>query len=88
MSILTSVFSYIYIFHQSEVILSLWVSCAIISTVYSFYWDLKIDWGFLQPNSKNLFLRKELSFGRVSYYYTAMIVNLLLRVTWVFSISP
>jgi len=30
----------------------LWIPLAIISGLYSYYWDLKYDWGLLEPQVK------------------------------------
>lgn len=49
--------------------LILWIVSAIISTSYSYYWDLKYDWGFLVKGSKNKFLRDDLSYHKKSVYY-------------------
>jgi len=77
---------------------------AAISTVYSYYWDLKKDWGFLEPNAKFKFLRNQLSYHQPSFYYfgglfykkfqrsnftkIVIVANLIMRLAWTFSISP
>eukprot|EP00743_Colponemidia_sp_Colp-15_P003538 GILK01003818.1.p1 GENE.GILK01003818.1~~GILK01003818.1.p1 ORF type:complete len:823 (+),score=116.33 GILK01003818.1:2051-4519(+) len=66
----------------------IWVICAVISTAYSFMWDIKMDWGFLQPNSKFRFLRNKLAYSHIGVYYVAIVTNFLLRCSWVISISP
>eukprot|EP01017_Pseudomicrothorax_dubius_P015451 TRINITY_DN17807_c0_g1_i1.p1 TRINITY_DN17807_c0_g1~~TRINITY_DN17807_c0_g1_i1.p1 ORF type:complete len:394 (-),score=41.24 TRINITY_DN17807_c0_g1_i1:35-1216(-) len=71
----------------SVILLSLWITCAAISTLYSFYFDLKFDWGFLESNSKYPLLRRDMSFRSPYIYYTAIASNLLLRCAWVLSIS-
>jgi len=78
-----------------------WIIFAGISTIYSYYWDLKKDWGFLQPNSKYKFLRNELSYhnpllyyiGKITkikyeYHLIAIVLNLVMRLAWALSISP
>ena len=38
----------------------LWILAAIISTCYTFTWDIKMDWGLLDKNAgENKFLREE-----------------------------
>ncbi|XP_028794208.1 phosphate transporter PHO1 homolog 3-like [Neltuma alba] len=54
------------------------VSAAIVST----YWDLVMDWGLLQKNSKNRWLRDKLIIPHKSVYFTAMVLNILLRFAW------
>ncbi|KRX05664.1 hypothetical protein PPERSA_09804 [Pseudocohnilembus persalinus] len=63
-----------------------WIIMAAITTLYSYSWDLKKDWGFLEPGQKGL--RKHLMYEKKRYYYIAMVNNLILRCVWVFSISP
>ncbi len=53
-----------------------------------FSWDLYVDWGLLQPNSANLFLRNNLAYNNKRLYYVAMSANLFLRLTWVINLSP
>lgn len=71
----------------------LWVVFAFISTMYSYYWDIKYDFGLLEPNvifitqQPNRFLRKILIYEKKSYYYSVIIVNLILRFFWVLNIS-
>lgn len=43
------------------------------ATVYQLYWDFVKDWGLLQPNSKNHWLRNELMLRRKFIYYFSMV---------------
>ncbi|XP_061370886.1 phosphate transporter PHO1 homolog 3-like isoform X2 [Gastrolobium bilobum] len=54
------------------------ISTAIVST----YWDLVIDWGLLQRHSKNRWLRDKLLIPHKSVYFSAMVLNVLLRFAW------
>lgn len=67
---------------------SLWWIVALISTIYSYLWDIKMDFGFLQPYSPNWPLRDKLSYQEKGFYYLCMISNLFLRFLWVLSVSP
>lgn len=80
-------FSLLYSLEPNSVNLILWVVSAIFSTFYSYYWDLKMDWGFLQPKSKYRFLRTQLSYPKIYWYYLAIIFNLILRFSWTLSLS-
>ena len=60
----------------------LWVLAANVSTLYSYFWDLKMDWGFLQSNKNYPLLRKHLSYNHPNAYYIAIIGNLILRFSW------
>ena len=53
------------------------------STFFSLYWDTVMDFGFLQTDSKNLFLRNELVvFPNKIVYYYMILFNLAARFTW------
>ncbi|KAL6626582.1 hypothetical protein ACP70R_030308 [Stipagrostis hirtigluma subsp. patula] len=62
--------------------LSLLVAVSSAATVYQLYWDFVKDWGLLQPNSKNPWLRNQLILKRKSIYYLSMGLNLVLRLAW------
>ena len=65
----------------------IWMGFAIISTCYSYFWDLKMDWGFLDPKAKHKYLRQQLSYSNSYFYYIAIAVNLLFRFSWILSLS-
>ncbi|KAJ4818093.1 Phosphate transporter PHO1 1 [Rhynchospora pubera] len=52
------------------------------ATVYQLYWDFVKDWGLLQANSKNPWLRNDLILKRKFVYYLSMGLNLVLRLAW------
>ncbi|KAI4368976.1 hypothetical protein MLD38_017473 [Melastoma candidum] len=52
------------------------------ATMYQLYWDFVRDWGLLQFNSKNPWLRNDLILRRKILYYLAMVVNSILRLAW------
>ncbi|KAG5068705.1 hypothetical protein JHK85_001082 [Glycine max] len=52
------------------------------ATMYQLYWDFVKDWGLLQMNSKNPWLRNELMLQRKAIYYLSMGLNLILRLAW------
>ncbi|KAJ8760998.1 hypothetical protein K2173_022036 [Erythroxylum novogranatense] len=53
-----------------------------IAALYGTYWDLVCDWGLLQRNSKNRWLRDKLLIPYKSVYFGAMVLNVLLRFAW------
>ncbi|KAM7259434.1 hypothetical protein ACFE04_015175 [Oxalis oulophora] len=65
----------------------LWFSIVLITsvfaTVYQLYWDFVKDWGLLNPNSKNPWLRDNLILKNRSIYYMSIGLNVVLRVAWV-----
>lgn len=44
-----------------------------IATIFSTYWDVIKDWGLLQHNSRNPWLREKLLVPYKSVYYVAMV---------------
>lgn len=88
-TLITVTFSFFYSLEQnSQIYFTLWVVFSIISTGYSYFWDLKMDWGFLEPCSKNKYLRNQLSFTKPAFYYGAIIMNLFFRFCWILTLSP
>lgn len=47
------------------------------ATVYQLYWDFVKDWGLLQINSKNPWLRNDLMLRRKFIYYFSMVYIIL-----------
>lgn len=86
-SLLTLLFSYLYTSAQPN-IFAAWVVFAVISTLFSFYWDLKYDWGLLEKSRKHKYLRDSLNYGSDKLYYSMVAINLLLRLSWIFTLSP
>lgn len=46
---------------------------SILATIVSIYWDIVLDWGLLQKNSKNRWLRDKLLVSHKSVYFVAMV---------------
>ncbi|KAI3452277.1 hypothetical protein Pfo_008942 [Paulownia fortunei] len=53
-----------------------------VTTIYNTYWDIVIDWGLLQRNAKNPWLRDKLLISNKAVYFVAIVVNILLRLVW------
>ncbi|KAG2696705.1 hypothetical protein I3843_07G070400 [Carya illinoinensis] len=58
-----------------------WIFSAI-AAIVSTYWDLVFDWGLLQRQSKNRWLRDKLLIPHKSVYFGAMVLNVVLRFAW------
>ncbi|KAG6703226.1 hypothetical protein I3842_07G073800 [Carya illinoinensis] len=58
-----------------------WIFSAI-AAIVSTYWDLVFDWGLLQRQSKNRWLRDKLLIPHKSVYFGAMVLNVILRFAW------
>ncbi|XVF28566.1 hypothetical protein REPUB_Repub15cG0040900 [Reevesia pubescens] len=59
---------------------------SVVATVYQLYWDFVEDWGLLNPNSRNPWLRDDLILKNKSIYYLSIGLNVVLRVAWIESI--
>ncbi|KAE8729457.1 Phosphate transporter PHO1-like protein 9 [Hibiscus syriacus] len=53
-----------------------------VATMASLYWDIVIDWGLLNRNSTNPWLRDKLAVPHKGVYYIAMVLNCVLRLAW------
>eukprot|EP01136_Pigoraptor_vietnamica_P022987 Opistho-1_new@74637 len=64
----------------------LWVFASAVATCFTYWWDIKMDWGLWQKTGPR-FLRRELLFPRI-FYYICMVGDLLMRMLWTLTISP
>jgi hypothetical protein len=66
-----------------------WSICAVAATLFSSFWDFKFDFGLGDKNygylRKNLSIRPRIIGTNV--YYVVVVVNVLLRCSWVLSIT-
>ncbi|XP_019195148.1 PREDICTED: phosphate transporter PHO1 homolog 3-like isoform X2 [Ipomoea nil] len=53
-----------------------------ITTIANTYWDIVRDWGLLERNSKNPWLRDKLLVPNKAVYFAAIVVNIILRLLW------
>jgi hypothetical protein len=74
-------------------IFCLWVLSAVVSTSYTFSWDILMDWS-LFPNipqrccrKKALTLREERIYAYKFYYVLALVEDFLFRILWIFNLS-
>ncbi|XP_071694036.1 phosphate transporter PHO1 homolog 10-like isoform X2 [Rutidosis leptorrhynchoides] len=56
--------------------------CSIAAILFNTYWDIVMDWGLLQRNSKNRFLRDKLAVSRKFVYFVVMVLDVILRLAW------
>jgi len=72
--------------HRDGLIHVCWLATYLVSTLYSFVWDVKMDWklGDLQHG----LLRERRMFREDGLYYAAIVLDLLLRFAWTASIVP
>ena len=63
-----------------------WLVLQIIATVYCAAWDYYMDWGLFRSFQPGTYaLRSQLKYPR-SFYYFAMVLNIILRFYWVIGI--
>lgn len=67
-----------------------WLLCCVVSTLYSTWWDIAMDWGLLTFDHADYpLLRRELVFRDHAWvYYFAIVSNFFLRWVWVITIIP
>ncbi len=83
----TAVMAFEYKLEGSKVLVA-WLILAGISTIYSYAWDIKMDWNLLQKNDKHPCLRKYITFEPARNYYIIVFLNLIMRLSWTMSTSP
>ena len=74
----------------------LWLLSVFLNSFYSFYWDVAKDWDLtlfsssLERNNQEhpWGLRRHTHFHSKEIYYGAIVVDLMLRCTWSFKLSP
>jgi xenotropic and polytropic retrovirus receptor 1 len=54
------------------------------NATYSSIWDLAMDWSLCNPFSPHPFLRDLLAFRRTWVYYAAMVLNVIIRFSWIY----
>ncbi|KNG51824.1 signal transduction protein [Stemphylium lycopersici] len=68
---------------------AVYITFGIINGIYTSFWDIYYDWSLGDPHAKHPFLRKELGYKKVWWYYTAMVIDPILRNNWVlYTIIP
>jgi len=67
----------------------MWALAAVLNSMFSFLWDLVMDWGLLQPGADTFGLRQVLLFKGVFGFYQVLILqNLIGRTLWSLRWSP
>ncbi|TYZ53839.1 hypothetical protein PybrP1_009810, partial [[Pythium] brassicae (nom. inval.)] len=63
-----------------------WVVLFALSSLYTWVWDVTMDWGLGHPEHK--FLSDRQMFSRTWVYYVAIVADLFLRFAWTLSLVP
>ena len=72
--------------HRNNLFQVFWMGLFIASSLYSFSWDVYMDWGLGRRDYG--FLGPRLMFPRKSYYYMVIGADLVLRFMWVLTLVP
>ncbi|KAF3858893.1 hypothetical protein F7725_012094, partial [Dissostichus mawsoni] len=73
---------------DAQIFLYLYIGCLVVSSCYTLIWDLKMDWGLFDRNAgENTFLREEIVYPHKAYYYSAIVEDVLLRFSWILTVS-
>ncbi|GMF33417.1 unnamed protein product [Phytophthora fragariaefolia] len=74
-----------YISKLKESPLPFFLLCAVFNSLYSFLWDVVMDWGLGQPKlpRRVAFLRHQLTYRPRKIYYLIIAVDFVLRIMWV-----
>lgn len=62
----------------------LWLALTLVLTFLSYQSDVKQNWGFFETKD---WLRTKLAYPHKSYYYCAIVFNMLLRLSWAMTLS-
>ncbi|XP_063369071.1 solute carrier family 53 member 1 [Cydia amplana] len=75
-----------YIDQYDNPFLYAWFVCQLISSLYTYTWDVKMDWGLFScpPTAENRFLREEIVYNP-GFYYFAIVEDFVLRFIWIVS---
>ena len=65
-----------------------WLLFTFITTIYSYAWDIRMDWGLFEKNHKYPFLREVLVLPYKKVYYGVIVLNFFMRCSWILSLSP
>lgn len=72
----------IYRIYKNDISEALYITCAVVNTIYCVFWDIKLDWSL--GNTSCGFLREDLTFEDHKWiYWVAMVEDVLLRCNWV-----
>ncbi len=84
-ALVSTILSYYY--NNGSQIFPVWLVFAILTSIYTYYWDLKYDWLLLDVTARRKLLRNKITYP-MKFYYILLFVNLLLRCSWALTLSP
>jgi hypothetical protein len=83
---LNTIFSWLFAMNREKYIIP-YLCVAFPAIAYMLFWDIYMDWNLGRYSSKNFFLRDKLVYPKWMYY-GAIILNSLLRFTWLVNLFP
>jgi len=79
-------------YRHAKVVFTLWIVSSFINSSYSYYWDIFNDWNLCKRRKDGekfpFLLRPILHFRKYWTYYAVMIIDLVLRFTWLVDVFP
>lgn len=84
MTILAGMALSLYRIEESTSHLALYVTFSVVNGIYCSVWDLLMDFSLLQPDSRHVLLRNILALKRRWLYYVIMVIDPILRFSWIF----
>ncbi|KAL8933055.1 MAG: hypothetical protein Q9216_006543 [Gyalolechia sp. 2 TL-2023] len=74
----------LYRIDQTMQLKALFIACATVNSVYCSIWDVAMDWSLGNPYAEHPFLREVLGYKNPWAYYSAMVLDPILRFNWIF----
>jgi hypothetical protein len=68
---------------KGEITLYIFIAVSIIATIYSYAWDIYMDWGLLRSKMRGRYGLRPKTLLPTWFYYYAAISNLMLRFLWI-----
>ncbi|PNY23896.1 Protein SYG1, partial [Tolypocladium capitatum] len=84
MTIVSSMILSLYRINGTRVNLALYMTFSVINSIYATIWDLFMDFSLLQAQSRHFCLRDILALKRRWPYYAIMVLDPILRFSWIF----
>lgn len=74
----------LYRIDQTMHLKALFIAFATVNSIYCSIWDVAMDWSLGNPYAEHPFLREVLGYKNPSAYYSAMVLDPILRFNWIF----
>lgn len=71
---------------DEDAIRAVWCVMLSVSTIFTYVWDVKFDWGI--GERRHEWIREQRMYSSKKPYYSAMVLDLFLRLTWSLTVIP